>query len=193
MKQRGFIQLQLAMYALLAVAIVSGVAWFIHTIREGERAEQRRVNEQVKAERREAISDIAVKLGEAQTELHKERTANEALRLDIQREREKHLPSFVPKVAGSDSCIRVGWVRYTNAAAAGVPVGVRPGPGVAEAPAGVGTDSVAATVARNYDKYHECKAAVAGILKEFDTKREVSNARINAINERVKRAERRLQ
>jgi hypothetical protein len=75
------------------------------------------------------------------------------------------------KTADSDTCIRAGFVRYTNAAAAGVPLGVRPGPGVVQAPAGVGTDTVAAVTARNYDKYHDAKTTVEGILKEFDTKR----------------------
>lgn len=190
MKHRGFIELQLLLIIVIAVGAMGGVGWFIHNIREGEREKLRQVNAQERAARTEMISGLAVDLGKAQENLQKERTANEGLRLQNIRDREGRLNEFVSK---DTSCIRVGWVRYTNAAAAGVPLGLRPGPGVAQALAGVGTDTVASTVARNYDKYHDCKAAVAGILKEFDTKRQVSNERIDRINKRVKDAERKLQ
>lgn len=190
--QRGF-SLELILMAVAAVALMGGVGWLLHKGAEGERDKQRKQNAEERAARTEMISGLAVNLSKSQEETRKERIARETAALAYQREREGRANEFIPKVAGSDSCIRVGWVRYTNAAAAGVPLGLRPGPGVAEAPAGVGTDSVGATVARNYDKYTGCKATVAGILKEFDTKRQASNSVIDAINERVKRAERRLQ
>jgi type II secretory pathway pseudopilin PulG len=192
-KPKGFLSLELLLI-VAALAAVGGSIWWLSGLRVSKlQAEYEATNATARAQRREDISDLQVKLSAAQQSLADERTHAEAARLDQQRERKGRLNEFVPKNSSPAACVTVGWVRYTNAAAAGVPLGVRPGPGVAQAPSGVGTDTTADTVARNYDKYAGCKATVAGILKEFDTKRTEENTVIDRINQRIQRAERKVQ
>lgn len=187
--------LQLYVIAALAIAgLVTFALWYVYdlggdhreaTIR-GEYAEE-------KARRVELISGLALEMSARAQQEQDARVKRDSATTAQRNEREANLKNYVPAIAGSDTCIRAGWVRYTNAAAAGLPLGLRPLPGFAEAPAGVGTDTVAGIVARNYDKYHDCKARVEDILKDFDTKRAAQNSVIDRINKRVERAERKVQ
>jgi hypothetical protein len=192
-KRNGFVSLNLILL-LVGLASFVGLIWGAYKLGGDHRAaEYEKVNAEERAARREMISGMALELAKRSGDLEAERLAHERTRRDTTKQREGVLHVYVPKTADSATCIRAGFVRYTNAAAAGVPLDARPGPGVAEAPAGVGTDTVAAVVGRNYDKYNDCKATVAGILKDFDTKRQVTNSVIDQINLRIKRAERKVQ
>jgi hypothetical protein len=192
-KRRGFISLEMALIAAAVVA-VGVVVWWLSGLRVAKlEAEYEAFNAKERAARAEVISGLALKLSDVQLKSAAERVQHETALLDAQREREKHLHELVPQNAATAVCISRGFVQYTNAAAAGVPLGVQPGPGVVQAPAGVGTDTVAAVTGRNYAKYHGCKDKVEGILKEFDTKRTEQNSVIDRINQRVQRAERKVQ
>jgi hypothetical protein len=186
-KQRGFFSLQIWLLIGGAAAIVAAVAWYsLLLIKYGEDrsdAKHMAANLKARGERTELISGLALELAKRTEELTKERLANERRLAEERKKREGLLNAYVPK---GSACIRLGFVRYTDAAAAGVPLDAGPGPGVAEAPAGIGTDVVAGIVGRNYDKYHDCKASVAGALKDFDTKRNAHNETVNKINQRVK-------
>lgn len=190
---KGFIQLYIGAAIAIAIAAI-GIVWKAYSL--GVEHTEARLNAATAAEkaaRVQMISDLALELG-ARSQADQEARVKRDSEVMAQRsERDAQLKNYVPQVAGSDTCIRAGWVRYTNAAAAGMPLGLRPLPGIAEAPAGVGTDSVAGTVAKNYDKYHDCKARVADILKEFDGKRAAQNSVIDRINQRVERAERKVR
>lgn len=184
MKRNGFIELQLILM-LVGVGTVAGLLWGAYKLGGDNRAKTYElVAQQEKTARVEMISGLALELARRSQQLHEERLARDRDMRAAREERQGRLHEFV--ASGDDSCIRTGWVRYTNAAAAGVPLGVRPGPGVAQAPSGVGTDTVAAVVANNYDKYHDCEAKVAGILADFDAKRKAVNAVIEQINKRVR-------
>jgi hypothetical protein len=193
-KQRGFLSLELILIAGAVAAASYGVWWLSGLRADRERAQQEAANATERAQRQSEIGDLTIALANTGQQLRDERTHNEALRLDMQRDREGHLHDFVPKTpAGAPPVITVGWVQYVNAAAAGVPLGVRPGPELAKTPAPVGADTVAALTGRNYDKYNGCIATVAGILKEFDTKRAATNEVIDRINQRLQRAERKVK
>ncbi len=190
---RGFISLELIAVIGLVAALVGGAWWLRNDGARQCKAENEASVAKARAERQEMVSGLALDLATAREDLRKERSAREARELDIRREREAALNAYVPKVPGSDVCIRTGFVLYANAAAAGVPLGARPEPGVAQAPAGIGTDEVARIIGRNYDKYQDCKRTVAGILAEFDTNRTKTNTVIDRINNRLQRAERKVQ
>lgn len=187
----------LQVYAIAALAIAALTAfaiWYVYDLGGDNReAAIRAEYAEEKARRVEMISGLALEMSARSQKEAEERVKRDSATMAQRNEREANLKNYVPTVAGSDTCIRAGWVRYTNAAAAGMPLGLRPLPGFAEAPAGVGTDTVAGIVARNYDKYHDCKARVEDILKDFDTKRASQNSVIDRINKRVDRAERKVQ
>lgn len=191
--KRGFISLNLALMIAAGVAVL-GSFWYVYKLGGDHRAaEYEKVNAEERAARTEMISGLALELAKRSDLLAEERRLHERTRREGSKQREGVLRVYVPQTADSATCIRAGFVRYTNAAAAGMPLDARPGPGVAEAPAGVGTDTVAAVIGRNYDKYNDCKATVAGILKDFDAKREITNSVVERINQRIKRAERKVQ
>lgn len=193
MNQRGYIPLPVIIYGGIVLAVALGL-WYVYDLGGDHReADIRLEYAEEKARRVELISGLALEMSARAQKDVEERVKRDSATMAQRNERESQLKNYVPTVAGSDSCIRTGWVRYTNAAAAGMPLGLRPLPGFAEAPAGVGTDTVAGIVARNYDKYHDCKARVEDILKDFDTKRASQNSVIDRINKRIERAERKVQ
>jgi len=193
MKQRGFLSID-AILVIVAVAAVAGIAWGLyHTGYKDAMAQVALNNEKERKDRQEMISGLALELADRSAKIAQARLDADRRVADERKLREGLLHAYVPQTADSASCIRAGFVRYTNAAAAGVPLNARPLPGTAEAPAGIGTDAVAGYVARNYDKYHDCKRTVAGILEEFDAKRQTTNTVVDRINQRVQRAERKVQ
>lgn len=199
MNVRGFFTLTIALYIAAAVAFAAYSGWIFWKGGEGPRAEIADMKAAIKVEREaraEMISGMALDLAARGNELRAERVKVESAALDVERERKGRIDEFVPKPAAGSAaalCITTGFVRYYNAAAAGVPLGVRPEPGVAQTPAGVGTDTVAAITARNADKFYLCKRQMEGALKEFDTKRQTTNTVIDRINQRIKNAERKVQ
>lgn len=129
------------------------------------------------------ISGLALDLGHTQQALFDERSKH-TNDLDAQKaDYEKQLHDYVPS---GTSCLHAGFVRYTDAAAAGVPLPAGPEPGLASAPSGVGDDIEAGIIARNYAKYHACEARVSDILKEYDALRGQFNAKVAQINAQVK-------
>ncbi len=191
--QRGMLQVY-AIAIIGIVALTTFALWYVYDLGGDHREADLRIEyAEEKARRVEMISGLALEMSARAQKEQDDRVKRDSATMAQRNERDAQLRNFVPQVAGSDSCIRVGWVRYTNSAAAGVPLGLRPLPGFAEAAAGVGTDTVAGIVARNYDKYHDCKARVEDILKDFDTKRASQNSVIDRINKRIERAERKVQ
>lgn len=191
--QRGMLRLY-AIAALAIAGLVTFALWYVYDLGGDHREADLRIEyAEEKARRVEMISGLALELAARSQKDAEERVKRDSATMAQRNEREANLKNYVPTVAGSDTCIRAGWVRYTNAAAAGMPLGLRPLPGFAEAPAGIGTDTVAGIVARNYDKCHDYKTRVKDILNEFDTKRAAQNSVIDRINKRVDRAERKVQ
>lgn len=139
--------------------------------------------DKARADRTEQISSLVGALSTTQQALATERAIHQT---DLQTQKadyEKRLHDYVPS---GTSCLRAGFVRYTDAAAAGVPLPAGPQPGLASAPSGVGDDVEAGIIARNYAKYHACEARVADLLTERDAVREMFNKQVAAINKQVK-------
>lgn len=193
MKQRGGIAFDLLMAAGVLAVLVAGVKFLIGYGEDRANAKHEAANQKARAERTVELSKLKGNLKAAEDGLAAVRAERDEAQKKYQREREKRLHEFIPQDALASSCITVGFVRYHDAAAAGVPLGVRPEPGVAKAPAGVGTDAAAEVIARNYDKYRDCRAKVAGILEEFDAKKAEQNTVVDRINQRIQRAERKVQ
>lgn len=201
MRSRGFIELTVLLYvgaAIAAAAVIGGAyAFWSHCQSVSKELSDLKASYKVEsAARAEMISGLALDLADRDNAFRAERVKAETAALAAQRDRKDRLNEFVPKPAPGSAaalCITTGFVRYYNAAAAGVPLGLRPEPGVAQAPAGVGTDTVAGVTARNADRYYDCKRQMEGALKEFDTKRQTTNSVIDRINKRLKDAERRVQ
>lgn len=188
-RQRGF-SIELILYAIAAVAVIGFALWLMHKGAENEKAKWEKVNAEERIARKETIDALNQDMSDITKEREEARAKAASATLALRNARKGRLHEFVAK---DTSCISTGFVLYTNAAAAGVPLGVHPGPEVANAPAGIGTDDAADTIARNYDKYHDCKAAVAGILEEFQVKRQAHNAVIDGINRRTSTTERKMK
>ncbi len=194
MKQRGFFSLEVWLIIGAVLLVVASVAvysrWMYNLGSNAKDAEYKALNADEKAKRQETIAALAIDLGKRGEDLYKERQTGKAKDEEIRKQRKGQLNAYVPR---DTTCLRAGFVRYIDAAARGVPLDAGPVAGLAEAPAGIGTDDVADVVARNYDKYADCKATVAGILKDFDTKRSTFNQAVTGINKRVRRVEKDLQ
>ncbi len=196
MNQRGFISLSLQTWAIIILVIATMAAfvfysrWLYTLGYNASDTKWKTVSADEKARRQHTIGELALALGKAGEDLYKQRQIAKAKDEEIRQQRKGQLHAYVPR---DTTCLRAGFVRYIDAAARGVPLDAGPGAGPAEALAGVGTDDVADVVARNYDKYADCKAAVAGILKDFDAKRGTFNKTVGDINQRVRRVEKDLQ
>lgn len=178
-KNNGFIELTLLIYAAVAAAAVAGVMYLMHLGAANERAAQVTANAAAQAKRTELISGLAIDLSSERQKGVDERRQADTQRQEQQTDYEKRLHEFVPS---GTSCVRAGFVRYTDAAAAGVPLVPGPQPGPADAPAAVGDDVEAGIIVRNYARYHVCEARLAGILNEFDALRTTFNAKVNQMN-----------
>lgn len=185
--------IRLVVFALIAAAIAGGVGWLHHDGVLSERRKWQELDRQERAARAVEIAGLGQDLSDATKEREEQRAIAARNRAQLTAERKERLNEFVPKTADSGTCLRVGFVRFTDAAAAGVPLGPRLGPGIAEAPAGVETDAAAGLIAENYGYYHECKKRVGDILTNFDEIRGKTNSVVDRINQRVKRAEGRVQ
>lgn len=163
----------------IAAAIGAGVWYIDHNAVERTNRKWETETAAKQAERTALLAALAVDLGDAKQQLYEQRQATARVAAAHQEELERMLHAYVP--SGS-ACLRVGFVRYTDAAASGMPLDARPDPGLALAPANIGDDAAAATIARNYAKYHACTTRVADILKEFDALRTTTNAAVARAN-----------
>jgi hypothetical protein len=194
-KQRGIISLTLIVYALAASAIAGTVIYLIHLGSSHEKAKEEKVTMIAKLDRQIDIGALATELSQTKDALEKERIAHADDLKAMEATYEKNLHSYIPKRALGKSCLTAGFVRYTDSAAAGVPLvpGPLPGPSSTAAPAGdinapaaIGDDEEGALIARNYMKYHACEQRVSDILKAFDKTRDPFNAKVRDINAKVK-------
>lgn len=187
----------LAIKALIFAAIVAAVgAGLIYVEERGasrERAIREAENQRERADRAAEIGALNTDLSDAVKEREEHRAAEKVASAQLTAERKTRRAEFIPQVADSASCLRVGWVRYIDAAAAGVPLGERLGPGVATAPAGLKTDDAADIIASNYDVCLSYKKRVKDILVNFDDIRGKTNSVVDRINARLKAAERKVQ
>lgn len=183
--------------ALMVLAVLATVAGGVEYLRHQGAAEEHAKNELANAKERAAraveISGLNQDLSDATKEREESRATAERKLAQTRAEFKGRLNEFVPKVAGSDTCLRAGWVRYVDAAAAGMPLGPRPGPGAAEAPSGVATDEAAGVIAENYLACRAYKQRVDDITGNFDGIRSKVNTVVDRINQRLKRAEGRVQ
>jgi hypothetical protein len=195
MKQRGMIELTLIIYAVAAAAIAGAVMYLIHLGGERERAKQDKAVAAAKLDRQIDVGALATNLAETKAALASERTQHATDLAQMEETYAKNLHNYIPKPALGKSCLRAGFVRYTDSAAAGVPLvpGPEPGPTSTTAPAGdinapadIGEDEEGAMIARNYMKYHACEKRLSDVLKEFDTLRSKHNADVTKMNAKVK-------
>lgn len=185
--------IRLVLVAAVAAALAGGVAYIRHSGVVAEREKWQAVNKEEREARKEMISGLAVDLANERAKRVEDRLTKER-ELGVLRDQLRgRVNEFVPPTPDAATCLRAGWVRYVDAAAAGMPLGPRPGPGVAEAPSGVTPAEAAGAVAENYLAYHGCTQRVTSILKNFDSIRSTTNSVVDRINERVKRAERKVQ
>lgn len=179
LRHRGFLTLYLLL-GLGVLALLGAGVWYID--RNAVARTERAMVEATAAKQRERtalIAGLAVELGDTKQALYNERQAGARERAAQQAKMEEQLHAYVPS---GGQCLRAGFVRYIDAAASGVSLDARPEPGLAAAPAPIGDDAAAATIARNYSKYRACVERHENTLKEFDALRAAHNAAVQRMN-----------
>lgn len=182
MNARGFLSLNLILIlAAVAVVIAVGVAIDRAAVSRTNAGWELRV-----AQEKGRVAGITAAATARHNKLQLERDADairhESERSALRMEHDKRLSEFVPRTPDSRTCLRLGFVRYLDAAAAGVPLGPRIEPEVAAAVGEIGTDEAAAIISRNYARYNTCLARVEEVTQAYDDARATVNAAAAEIN-----------
>lgn len=201
MRERGFIELTVIIYALVFVAIAGTVMYLVHLGGAHEREKQTKVTMAAKLDRQIDISNLGVALAQSDTKLATDSAQHTT---DLKQKEATYAPNlhnYIPKSSLGKSCISAGFVRYTDSAAAGVSLPAGP-PAAPASPAGaagdvnapaaavdaaVDADEEGAVIARNYWRYHVCEQRVDDLTKYIDGTRSTFNDTVAKINASVKK------
>ena len=196
-KHKGFGEITLILYGLAAVAAVGALWGLYHWIVSTNDAKWEAKIVQERLVRQGQISDLALELGKRSTKRWEENQSIMNQLYDIEKSwKEKGVINryVPPDPKRAAACpVTIGWVRYHDERAAGMPAGTGPTPGTASTPSGIEEATALETVGDNYAFYFQCKERVRQVITTYDDVRGITNSAVQRMNKRIENIERKLK